>query len=452
MTGKIILWLCALWIAPLIYFMMRNETRFKKNLAVGVTLPQSAREDGEVLSLLRRFGRQEGALCLGLLAAGLVCLLLPVTMGVSLMLFLLWVELCVFLPAIPYARCNRALKALKERRGWRPELWERTGAVADLSVAAQLPGELGFSAFLWPLLVSLIPPAVDIVRGEVLYGLILLIGAACVLLFYAMYRWAFRRKAEVVDENSQRTAALTRVRRQYWRRMWLWSSWAMAALSLGMWLCQLQPVLGMAVVLAAALALGIYSIWVEFHIRGLQERLTADSGTGSYVDEDDKWIWGMFYYDPNDSRLIVNDRVGMNTTVNLARRAGRGIAVALAVILLAMPLLGVWIIWEERSPVVLSLEEGELVAAHAGSRYEIPLEEIADAALLEELPAISRIAGTAMDTVDKGRYRAEGYGNVTACLNPQEGPWLLVVTADGRQYLLSATDPAETAAEWQALR
>ena len=65
-------------------------------------------------------------------------------------------------------------------------------------------------------------------------------------------------------------------------------------------------------------------VGLELRVRRLQEKLTADSGGDFYVDEDDHWIWGMFYYNPNDRRLIVNDRVGMNTSVNLARAVRSG--------------------------------------------------------------------------------------------------------------------------------
>ena len=68
--------------------------------------------------------------------------------------------------------------------------------------------------------------------------------------------------------------------------------------------------------MAAAVAL-------ELRLRQLQEKLTAQSGRGWYPDDDDKWIWGLFYYNPSDSRLIVNARIGVNTTVNLAKRSGK---------------------------------------------------------------------------------------------------------------------------------
>ena len=79
------------------------------------------------------------------------------------------------------------------------------------------------------------------------------------------------------------------------------------------------------------------------------------------------------------------------------------------------------------------------MASHAGSEYEIPLEDIQEAQLLDELPdGLRRVAGTAMDTVSKGRYRCNEWGSLELCIDPREGPWLLVTTAEGKRYLFGA--------------
>lgn len=81
----------------------------------------------------------------------------------------------------------------------------------------------------------------------------------------------------------------------------------------------------MAVTFVYGAVVVVATIGIEFRVRRAQERLTADSGKDFYVDEDDQWIWGMFYYNPNDKRLVVNNRTGINTTFNLARRGPRSL-------------------------------------------------------------------------------------------------------------------------------
>lgn len=437
MIARMILWLSTIWLAPLMYFILKNEAKFKKNIAVGVTLPYEGRSDPEVLALLARFKRELGLACLGVLILAAALAALPVSFGLALTLYLIWVDLCVVLPVVPYVRCNSALKALKRSRGWNTR--QRQTAVADLNMAAQPEKKLSPWAFLVPLIVSALPVWWALGWGRTTEGLVLLTGPVCVVLFWLCWRFAFRRKAEVVDGNEDRTAALTRIRRRAWRRCWLWGAWFMALVNVVLLFTFDYPLAGTIALLVLSAVLAAAMAGLEFRLRRLQEKLTVGSGRDYYVDEDDKWIWGMFYYNPNDRHLVVNARVGMNTTVNLARPAGKVILLLIAALLLLMPLAGVWVMGEERAPVTLTLTDTVLVAAHSGSRYEISLADIQSAELLEELPDIRRVAGTAMDTVDKGRWRCDEYGALTVCLDPRTGPWLLIKTGE-TNYLVGAGD------------
>ena len=50
-------------------------------------------------------------------------------------------------------------------------------------------------------------------------------------------------------------------------------------------------------------------------------------------DDDDNWILGLFYYNPNDTRLNVEKRLGYGGTVNVAHPAGKVIMIISAVII-----------------------------------------------------------------------------------------------------------------------
>ena len=40
MRMNFIMWGCIIWLPILIYVLLKNETKFKKNIVVGITLPQ----------------------------------------------------------------------------------------------------------------------------------------------------------------------------------------------------------------------------------------------------------------------------------------------------------------------------------------------------------------------------------------------------------------------------
>ena len=440
MIVRMILWLCVIWVPAMEYIFMANETKFKKNITIGVTLPHEGRTDPEVQGRLKRFKVQLGVVCLGLTLLALAGLLLPADIGLSLTLMLVWVDAAIVAPMVLYALCNRDLKRIKAQRGWR-RLPEATVTV-DLTAAAQPGKELNLAHFLPPLAVSLLPVVWELAAGEALLGALMLTFPLCVALFYILYRYAFRRRSEVVDDNASLTETLTRLRRRYWRRTWLWVSWFMALFAMGMELCFYAPLAGGVFVGVLTLGLMVVCFRLEFGLRRAQEKLTVSSGTGWYVDADDKWLWGLFYYDPHDRRIIVNNRVGINTTMNLARRGGQAMMGLVAALLIFMPLLGVWIMGEENAPVELALSDTALTASHGRSEYEIALDDIQEVQLLDQLPdGLRRVMGTAMDTVQKGQYTSAELGSLTLCLDPRTGPWLLVTTREETVYLLGSSAP-----------
>ena len=439
MVERLILWLCVIWLPVLMYVMLRNETKFKKNIAVGVTLPYEGRSDPETVRLLTRFKKQLGPVCLLLVLLAVAGILIPVSFGLSMTLFLVWIDLCIVLPVIPYIACNRALKQLKQARGWGNPFEGQT--VADLTAAAQPLKELPVIHFILPLLLSLIPVVWEGVKGEWELALCLLIDTLMVALLYAVYRWCYRRKAETVDDNTDLTNALTRLRRQYWLRCWVLCGWFMGVINLGIWLMIDRPVVGFILMGVLTLALVVAVMVIEFRLRKAQEKLTAESGRACYVDTDDKWIWGMFYYDRNDRHLMVNARVGSNTTVNLARPAGMIILGLTAALLIFMPLMGVSVMAEEKAPVVLELTETHLVASHGRTEYEIPLEEIRKVELHENVPpGLVRTVGTSLPNVKKGKFGGGGYGTINLCMDPRIGPWLVVIGEGTDRWLLGGTE------------
>ena len=191
-----------------------------------------------------------------------------------------------------------------------------------------------------------------------------------------------------------------------------------------------------------SLALLGISLQTEFAARRAQRTLTLDRQEAPLVDEDDRWIWGILYYNPDDNHTFVNERVGMGMSMNLARPAGKWMMGISLAIILAMPLLGVWLMVEEFSPLELTLEQNTVVARQAFTAYEVPLEQVEEAELLEALPKASRIYGSGLENLLKGKFAVEGYGTSTLCLNPNDPPFLVLKTPD-TTYILGGGDPAE---------
>lgn len=430
---KLVMWAGIIWLLPLLNAYFKSECKPKKNIIAGVTLPYSAQDDAAVLALLAQYKKDLKLTCWIMLAAAVPSLLLQ-GFGAFMTYWLTWTILMCLSFYVPYIRCNKALRKLKEDRGWR-RAEEAPQVVTDLKAAAEEMRWLSPWWFLPPFVISLVPLFFERTVWW-LWGL----DAVIVPVSYLCYRYLYRNRAEVVDEDSERTLALTRIRRYNWGKCWLIVAWATGLFNVGMWLTLENIWLCMAVILVYGLVVCVSVIGIEFRVRRLQEKLTADSGQGYYVGEDDRWIWGMIYYNPNDARLTINNRTGVGTTINLARRSGQilmGLGLAL---LLACPLVGVWEMGMERAPVELEVTETEIVGSHYGGEWSVALEDIGSVEVLKERPPLRRVAGTGMESALTGQFNADGWGRVTVCIDPRTGPWLLVTAEDGKLFLFGASE------------
>lgn len=435
---KLIMWAGIIWLLPLLNAYFKSECKPKKNIIAGVTLPYSAQDDAAVLALLAQYKKDLKLTCWIMLAAAVPSLLLQ-GFGAFMTYWLTWTIFMCLSFYVPYIRCNKAMRKLKEDRGWR-RAEEAPQVVTDLKAAAEEMRWLSPWWFLPPFVISLVPLFFERTVWW-LWGL----DAVIVPASYLCYRYLYRNRAEVVDEDSERTLALTRIRRYNWGKCWLIVAWATGLFNVGMWLALENIWLCMAVILVYGLVVCVSVIGIEFRVRRLQEKLTENSGQGYYVDEDDRWIWGMIYYNPNDARLTINNRTGVGTTINLARRSGQilmGLGLAL---LLACPLVGVWMMGMERAPVELEVTETEIIGSHYGGEWSVALEDIGSVEVLKERPPLRRVAGTGMESALTGQFNADGWGRVTVCIDPRTGPWLLVTAEDGKLFLFGASE--EGAAE-----
>lgn len=443
MIMKILIWLSILWIAPLMCFLLRNEAKFKKNIVVGVTLPLEGREDEEVLARLKSFRKTEVLCCFLLLLLPIPCLFAE-TFNLTMTLWFTWLLVGIVIPYIPYVLCNKKLHRIKQQRRW---LRFTPGKITVDTAVIPEPRWLSPVLFLIPLLISLLP-----LIWERSFWFLYLVDAACIFLFWLCYRYLYRNKAEKVDENADLTDTLTRVRRRYWGTVWIASSYAMAAMNLGIAISHAKPLAMLFVTLGFALVITIFVVRVEIKTRSIQEKLTAQSGHSLYIDDDDKWIWGFIYYNPHDSHTFINDRVGINMTFNLARPLGKALAVLTITCLLALPFMIPIVNSCADKPPVMTYTNTLITAKSGGTEYEIPLSDIKQLQLLDQLPEdLYKVIGTNLSALLKGEFTSKKTGRVEVCLDPTCPPYILVITDNNRRYLFGTRDANKTKAVYKKL-
>jgi len=322
-TMTIFLFACMYMVLPIIYFMLLNLSKPKKNLILGVTLPYEARQERSVLEICRSYRRHLTFTCLALTALAIGAFFLGY-MSLFMTYLMTWLLLAIIAPFVSYTIYHRKLKRLKRENNWFSAAAGKL--MLDTKVSYKAQRKLPAWLFAPPFVISLIPLAVELFRHSVwepamVYG----INALLVASFYLLYLILYRQKAEVIDGDTSLSRALTQVRRYNWGKMWIALSWMTALFNLGLWLFFWSNT-GILITTGVYLALVLFfAINAEFSTRHAQENLSAGSGKDVYVDSDEYWLIGMFYYNPHDRHIMINDRVGINTTINLAHPLGKAV-------------------------------------------------------------------------------------------------------------------------------
>ena len=442
-------------VLPIIVGLLLNEAKPKKNIVIGVTLPYEARQTEPVQSILKAY-RRNMWIAFGVVSAAILPSLLIGHVSLAFSWLMLWVLFAIGVPYVVYARAHLRLKRCKAANGWAGESAGKK--LVETGAAITRPRWLRLWWFVPPIAISLVPVAALLLQPrDEFFGVMLtvyLTNALVVAGCYAAYRYLYRNRAEVVDAAIAVTQALTRVRRYNWGRFWLGTAYLSGMFAIAMWLF-FENVIGLLLATCVyTAALLILLLCTELATRRVQSSLTMTSGQDVYADDDACWLLGSIYFNPNDTHTLVNNRIGLGTTVNWARPAGKALIVFCALCLLMIPAMCGWMIAEEFTPFRVTCTESAIVADHLHNVYTVPLDAIERVSLETQndgIASASKISGTAYDSLWKGTFRIGSIGRCEVCLNPQQPPFIRVDTAD-TVYLFGADTEAETLALFEKIR
>lgn len=446
MILNIIFTVCMYPVLPIVYFVMKSSQKpNNKNIVLGVTLPGQYLEDSNVLEICKQFVKEMKRYAILLAVLPVSFFFIPY-FSIVLTLWMIWLLGVISMSCWPYIKYYKKMRNLKMEKQWNLDNSGKT--MVDLKAASEKIRAVKLKYILPPVILSGIPFVYEIfqttdkdfyfVKLIILFSIVF-VSAICLASAILMDR----QKTEVISRNSDININFNRAKKHIWASFWVWISWLNTALIFAVWMLMEHILHGTVLFMIATIVYSVIIICLSLHsclkINKVRQRAILEMKEDSdqiQTDDDANWIYGMMYYNPNDSTFMVDKRIGIGSTVNMANSAAKWITGIIIGSLLLVPLISVFTIFEEFTPIGLEVSNNQIIAQHIKKEYTINLDDIKATKLITKLPSADRLNGTGMDTLEKGIFDVKGYGHCKLCLNPQN-TYFIVVKANGNTYIFS---------------
>ena len=451
----LILFICLVPTLLILYFLMYPREWRNKNRIFGINNREEFKEEksAEFIDGIVATHRKQATVILSVLLVFSVVMLLIPSLDVKMITGTVLVYISLFAIAIPFAMGNSELKKYKNCLGIVSEKvlyadLKAAGRIHALNVPLLIVANIvGLLIVVLSLLADfgILPFQPDVYRGGFICTLSVssVIFTNLILLPIAFMLDSARN--QVISEDSDVNANYNRGMKKLLSDLMLGTTWIndiTALVLLGSALLfhsEVSMVVILAVYLLALMAvMAVYASKKSALDRKYFEKENLAQ------DDDDAWIFGMFYYNPQDKNLNVPKRVGIGGTINMAHPAGKAITAIGVLCLVASLIMLIFLGMMSGTPIRVTDNGNELICHHLWDEYKIEKSEILslETGNTGDLHFV-KLAGTGMENVLKGKYAVNGDSGCTLFLNPRAEEYIKIVTKD-KTYYISGNTKEET--------
>ncbi|MCR5212863.1 MAG: DUF5808 domain-containing protein [Eubacterium sp.] len=384
-----------------------------------------------------------------LLILSFLLLLIP-SQNIMMFSYIIFILVALSVSYLPYINGNRELKNLKREIG----IAEKDGIKAADIKTLQESHALNLKAMLIPIIVNVL-----IIVFSIIYDLgFIHIGKGPYegSFFATINAFAFgvmnifflpiaiimdNMRNEIISNNSDVNVNFNRAKKKIWADAWLQISWlttiilALITISVFFDFAEMAMLIGVIIYMVLIMTI----MFLLFRKTALLSGVY--SVEGGMTDDDDCWIYGLFYYNPRDARLNIEKRDGLGSTINMAHPLGKIISAIVIISFIAC--IGV-LIWggiiSTKDPDVF-MEDNTIICNHLSNVYEIKLEDIEEVSYNERLSDhnVIRIAGLGMENMARGDFSVDGV-KCKLFYIPTGDDYLIIKTSDRLYYINDKTD------------
>ncbi len=421
-----------------IYFVFRLAEKPNGNILLGVTLPYEQLKNEEILHIVKRY-HNANLKCLFIF----MFILIPTYLIKEYMSFLLLYS-TIFFIILFYVNNKVYMKYFKRLYNLKKENKWFVGATHIVSIdteVSRLKNTFVVSK-LWfapSLIISLIPLFSTKIQEFYIFSIYTLL---MVITYYLSYLITLKCKTITYSENTDINFTLNKVYKMEWSKCWVMSSYFASIFGTITFFFlsnqSYKTIYLIATIIIASISPLFYLVFTYNKIRSIKNKLLLLDSAIIYADDDEFWESG-YYYNPNDNRTFVEKRLGIGTTVNMAKTGGKLVNIIWIASLIFMIGFYVAMIPLDFGSINMTVEKNIVKISAPLYRYKFNIDDVVNITVLDSFPKVSNRYGTASDRFYIGTFTVNGYGRCKVCVYRKSNTFLLIELKDDKIFFNSNT-------------
>ena len=451
------------------FITLSSANKPKKNMFMAVTLPYDVLESDFIKEVQKEYKSMCNKVYLLMLLTAIPCVFpfwIFKNTTVYIFYLMLWCMGFAYYGIIPFKLMNRKIKAEKAKNGW--FVGEKKVVYCDTKTTL-LKNSMPISNkyFLIPILIGIIPLILSIKNfssENIAFLIVAILNLGLVILLFYIAKVFNKNKLKTYSTDSEINFILNKTEKQMFSIYFLINAIVESLIVLVFYLALfeyidlkfLNVIVVSTLLLSSIVALGF--IYIKKKINDLDEELSSKNKDSEIiVDDDDYWIDGIYYYNPNDSSKMVSSRFGYSMTYNLATKHGYFMGKKLDKIVLIETLILILVLMGpseiSNSSISFSNDSPNISISSFPYSYELDYKDIESIKLTNEPISFKiRTNGMATDTKCIGNFKSDKYGKCRVYLyfkNKDDNPPYIVVKLKNSKfdYLIYNTKDSQSTKE-----
>lgn len=424
---RIIMISCMLIMFIVMFATLSSANKPKKNMFMAVTLPYDVLESDFIKEIQKEYKSLCNKVYIIMLLTAIPCIFpfwIFKNITVYIFYMLIWCLVFSYYGIIPFKLMNRKVKAEKSKNNW--FVGEKKVVYCDTKTTL-LKNSMPISNkyFLIPILIGIIPLIMSIKNfssENIVFLVVAILNLGVILLMFYIAKIFNKNKLKTYSTDSKINFILNKTEKRMVSIYFLINAIVESLIILVFYLTLFDYIdikffniiIISTVVLSSIVVLGF--IYIKKRINDLDEELTSKNKNSEIiVDDDDCWIDGIYYYNPNDSSKIVSSRFGYNMTYNIATKHGYFMAKKLDKIVLGATflLMIILMIPSEFATSSISFNDNSpnISISSFPYSYDLDYNDIESITITNEPISFRlRTNGIATDTKCIGNFKSDTYG------------------------------------------